>query len=241
MSEPLKCYSQDGAKRMDSQYRTTYSDRHGVEATTIHNDGAKLTLTLRGVLFSGPEFDSLEPDPGSNSQLLSQFSLANGSLCECFIECEIPLPVVVDDRTVSGLVVVELKLGSQAAHGGLDEETLLLSLHLDEKVYRSAGKSGWFEDELLDLQATLPDGTYLKACINCGLSDYSPGGHGSFGCMLCFRDCKAEYRKVKNKSDLFKVIGALGKPILVQETFLCPEFERHKPGPSSHPKCRSSP
>jgi hypothetical protein len=47
---------------MDSQYRTTYSDRHVVETTTMHNDGGTLALTLRGVLFSGPDFDSLAPD-----------------------------------------------------------------------------------------------------------------------------------------------------------------------------------
>jgi hypothetical protein len=44
------------------------------------------------------------------------------------------------------------KLGSQAANGGLDEERLLVSLRVDDKVYSSTGKSGFFEDELLALQ-----------------------------------------------------------------------------------------
>jgi hypothetical protein len=213
---------------MDFQYRTTYSDRHGVETTTMHNDGATLALTLPGVLFSGPDFDSLAPDSRSEPLVLENFSLANGSLCECVIECEIPLPVVADSATNSALLVAQLRLGSQAANGGLDDERLLLSLRVNEEVYRSTGKSGWFEDELLDLQRVLPAGAYMKACINCGLSDYSPGGHGLFGGMLCFRDFKEQYRKVRDKSDLFKLMGAVGKPLFVQETFLCPQFEKRE-------------
>jgi hypothetical protein len=218
------------SERMDFRYRATYSDKYGVEKTTIHNDGNTLAVTLRGVLFSGSDFDSLDPAPGSDTQLLKGFSIANGSLCECIIECEIPLPVVVDDRTVSGTVVVQLKLGAQANGGGLDEEGLVLSLRVEGRVYRSAGGSGWFEDELLSVQAALPNGTYLKACITCGLSDYSPYGHGLFGSMLCFRDQKAEYRKVKNKADLFKLMGTVEKLAFVQETFLCPEFEKRQRG-----------
>jgi hypothetical protein len=213
---------------MDFQYRTTYSDRHGVETTTMHNDGATLALTLRGVLFSGPDFDSLAPDSRSEPPALEKFSLANGCLCECVIECEIPLPVVANSATNSALLVAQLRLGSQAASGGLDDERLLLSLRANEKEYRSTGKSGSFEDELSELQRVLPAGAYMKACINCGLSDYSPGGHGLFGGMLCFRDFKEQYRKVRGKSDLFKLMGAVGKPLFVQETFLCSQFEKRQ-------------
>jgi Family of unknown function (DUF6304) len=214
---------------MDFQYPATYSDRHGVETITVHNDGTTLTFTLRGVLFSGRGFDSFEPDPRSEPRLLKQFSLVNGSLCECVIECEMSIPVVVDTETAPSLLVARLKLGSQAPNGGLDEECLLLSLRVDDQVYSSTGKSGWFEDELLELQKVLPNGIYLKACINCGLSDYRPGGNPAFGGMLCFRESKAQYRKVKSKSDLFKLAEAI-KPLVVQETFLCPEFKKRQPG-----------
>jgi len=195
----------------------------------MHNDGATLALTLRGVLFSGPDFDSLAPDSRSEPKLLERFSLANGSLCECVIECKIPVPVVADGVTSSALLGAHLSLGSQAANGGLDDESLLLSLQVDKNVYRSTGKCGWFEDELLALQLVLPDGTYLKSCFNCGLSDYIPGGHGLFGCMVCFRDSKAEYRSVRGKSDFFKLMEAIDKPLRVQETFLCPQFEKRQP------------
>lgn len=215
---------------MDFQYPTIYSDRRGVETANMHNDGTTLALVLRGVLFSGRDFDSLEPDKSSEARLLKQFSLVNGSLCECTIQCEMPIPLVVDNGTASSLLVIQVKLGAQAANGGLDEERVILSLRVGETTYRSTGKGGWFENELLELQKALPNGTYLKACINCGLSDYWPGGNPAFGGMLCFRDCKDHYRKVRGKSDLFKLLEAVAKPMTVQETFLCPQFERRQPG-----------
>ncbi len=101
-------------------------------------------------------------------------------------------------------------------------------MSLSGYVYRSAGTSGWFEDELLDIQKQLPDGVFLKACITCAFSDYSPYGHGLFGGMLCFRDNKAGYLTVKGKSDLFRIWSTATE--YVQETYLCPEFERRVRG-----------
>ena len=151
----------------------------------------------------------------------------NDSLCNCTIEYEIPVPVVLENgTTISALLVARLKLGLQAANGGLDEETLQLTLILQDGTYTSPGNSGWFEDELLGLSATLPDGAYLKACINCGLSGYSPGGDGLFGCMICFREHKDEYHRVNSKSDFFKLLATIPKPSFVQETFLCSDFEK---------------
>lgn len=111
----------------------------------------------------------------------------------------------VDDRLCRGIDLV-------SSHGAID----------------SAGTSGWFEDELLDIQRKLPAEVYLRACIGCGLSDYSPYGHGLFGNLACFRATKAAYRSVTNKHGLFAIwSSATG---YVQETYLCPEFERRRPG-----------
>ncbi|HSY47275.1 MAG TPA: hypothetical protein VLC46_00525 [Thermoanaerobaculia bacterium] len=68
----------------------------------------------------------------------------------------------------------------------------------------------------------------MRACINCLHSDYSPYGHGLFGYMTCFRNRKAEYLRVKSKDDFWKVHDHFEE--MVQETYLCPEFERRVPG-----------
>ena len=65
---------------MEWSYPTGYSDGRGVELTTLRNDGAKLSLRLRDVAFSGRDFDSLQPDPDSTLEALSNFDLLASAL-----------------------------------------------------------------------------------------------------------------------------------------------------------------
>ena len=127
-----------------------------------------------------------------------------------------------------GTLRVDLVLGDPAPHGAIDREDLHLVLQVDGQTFSSPGTSGRFEDELLGIQVQLPEGVFIKACINCLYSDYSPYGHGLFGGMMCFRNLKAEYLKVTIKDEFWSVHGRQDR--LVQETYLCPEFERRRPG-----------
>lgn len=208
-------------------YPATYSDAHGTEATTIGNDGEVLTLSVRGVEFAGRDFDSLEPN-GAGPEQLQRFTLNQGCLCSCRIACRVPVPVHDRGKLLDGSLFVELVLGDPAARGGLDREHLRIVLEYDGNQFAGSGTSGWFEDELLGIQAQLPEGVFIKTCINCLYSDYSPYGHGLFGCMMCFRNLKAEYLKVTTKQEFWAVHGRQDR--FVQETHLCPEFERRVPG-----------
>jgi hypothetical protein len=205
----------------------TYSDAHGSETTTVDNDGETLRTTLRGVEFVGRDFDSLEPN-GAAPEQLGRFRLNQGCLCSCRIECRIPVPVDDRGRLLDGWLAVELVLGDPAPNGGLDREQLRIVLEYDGQQIAGAGTSGWFEDELLAIQAQLPEGIFIKACINCLYSDYSPYGNGLFGWMMCFRNLKAEYLKVTTKAEFWSIHGRHDR--FVQETYLCPEFERRIPG-----------
>jgi hypothetical protein len=46
---------------MKTTYPARYKDRNGSETTAILNDGALLTMVVRGVRFEGNDFDSFEP------------------------------------------------------------------------------------------------------------------------------------------------------------------------------------
>jgi len=70
--------------------------------TTIFNDGERLHLTLRGLDFVGNGFDLLEPNAGATPDQLGQFSLHLGCLCDCHIECQIPVAVQVGEEQVVG-------------------------------------------------------------------------------------------------------------------------------------------
>ena len=211
-------------------YPATYSDAHGSETTTIANDSETLRLSLRGVEFVGRDFDSLEPT-GAPPKQLQRVRLNQGCLCSCRIECRIPVPVHERGKLSDGSLAVELALGDPAPNSGLDREQLRIVLEYDDQRFVGPGTSGWFEDELLAIQLRLPEGVYIKACINCLYSDYSPYGHGLFGCMMCFRHLKAEYLKVTTKKEFWSVHGRQDR--FVQETYLCPEFERRIPGTGS--------
>jgi hypothetical protein len=131
---------------------------------------------------------------------------------------------------VEGALAVHLELGDPAPNGGIDREHLKLKLTIEGRLIASKGCSAWFEDEMLDIQKQLPQDTYMKGCINCAFSDYSPAGHGLFGGLACFRDNKQGYLSVKTKQDLFCVWKTMTE--YVQETYLCPEFARRIPGSS---------
>lgn len=210
------------------KYSGTYTDARGSESIVIYNDGRNLSVTIRGVEFSGTDFDALTPTANATADQLGAFSLHRHDLCACRIACEMPISVHDNGQQKMGALFIQLKLGEPAPNGGLDRQALSLVLSFGQQRFASSGSKGWFEDELLDIQQQLPEGVYLKACINCLYSDYSPLGHGSFGQMRCFRNLKREYLNVQSKVDFWSLHDRYQR--LVQETYLCEEFERRVPG-----------
>jgi hypothetical protein len=188
----------------------------------IANDSETLSVRLRGIDFAGPDFDSLTPVKGATPEQLGQFTLYRGDLCSCRIQCEMPVPIAGRIETI-GTLRVDLVLGDPVPPRGLDREELRLVLEFDGQTYSSHGTSGWFEDELLSLQSQLPEGGFIKACINCLYSDYSPAGHGLFGGMMCFQNLKTEYLQVRTKQQFWPIHDRRDR--LVQETYSCSEFE----------------
>ena len=209
-------------------YEGTYTDLRGSEPIAMKNDGETLTTVIRGVIFSGPDFDALSPCPEATTVQLSFFTLSGGDLCSCTFSLEMSLPMNVHDNETEAILRMQLNLGEPSLRGGIDSETLELDLTYDDVNVTSAGKSGWFEDELLNLQSQLPESDYLKTCINCQYSDYRVGGSGLFSSMMCFRNIKREYLAVKSKNDYIPLQGRHDR--WVQETYYCPEFSRRKPG-----------
>lgn len=209
-------------------YPARYRDARGSEATVIENDGHLLRTVVRGVEFTGRDFDILEPPPELDADLRSQFTLAHGYLADCVIAWEMPLTLMFRDRQAYGRLEAQLDLGPEGPRGGLTQERLHLVLRWSDGVVASRGQTGWFESELTDLQQQLPEGASLRCCFTCALSDYSPAGHGLFGGLACFRDNTAQYLTVHSKADIFRVWPTMTE--FVQETFLCPEYSRRLPG-----------
>lgn len=213
---------------MHESYPARYRDKNGEETATLHNDGKLLTISLRGVTFVGGEFDILEAMIPFDSPALSAFTLNKGVLCSCEIEFDMPIPVVAPEGAAWSSLHIHIKLGEPLPNGAIESETVKLGLTYGGEAVYSRGKQGFFEDELRELQAALPDGVYLKCCFSCAFSDYNPIGSGLFGDMVCFRDNKEAYLQVQDKYDLFRIWET--RTGYVQETYLCSEFERRVPG-----------
>jgi len=213
---------------MNEIYPTKYQDKHGEEITTLQNDGKQLSMTVRGVTFAGNDFDSLEATISPDSPQLKSFTLHANSLAACDIECDMPMIFIANGIEAPCNLHIHLKLGKPLSNGAIENEALQLRLDLNGKSYTSCGQHGWFEDELVELHQCLPEPVYLKCCFNCASSDYFPAGYGLFGGLACFRDNKQQYLKVENKSDLFQIWETMTE--LVQETYLCAEFEKRIAG-----------
>jgi len=202
---------------MNATYSTKYRDEQGEETTSIHNDGSVLTMIVRGVKFESSffyDFESVDL-PG------------NYALPPCVLTCVIPVPI----HTSSGRIITPLTV---VVNSGIPEprrrgkyDALKLQLEIENRLFYSRSPGGWFEEALNALQQQLEVGTYIECCLNCAFSDYSPYGNGGFGGLACFRDNKTEYLKVHGKS-IFAIWDTLTE--FVQETYLCPQFEKRKPG-----------
>jgi uncharacterized protein DUF6304 len=206
----------------------TYIDDHGSETITISNDGETLRTTIRGVEFVSYDLDGFSPVDSTPTECLHSFTLNQGALCACVFNLEISVTIATTESELQGTLYATLELGSPTENGGISHERLRLELAYANERVASSSVSGWFEDGLLDLQARLPEGVFIKACINCLYSDYSPSGHGVFGCMMCFRNIKDEYLRVHSKNDFWAVNGRQER--MVQETYLCPDFARRLAG-----------
>jgi Family of unknown function (DUF6304) len=203
-----------------------YADQHGREAVTVQNGGQTLAVRIRGVRFIGADFDILEPDepPPASARLV----LCDGALCSCTIECDVPVQLTTAaDVSTPGVLRCRVTLGAPRDRGRGDRVQLQLAVEPGDILVTSSGTHGVFETALIDVQRQLPPGLHLKTCISCAFSDYFPAGSLMFGGLACFRDNRAAYRTVTNKRDLFSIWDT--RTEYVQETYLCPEYERRGP------------
>lgn len=202
-----------------------YRDRAGSVAVGITTDGQRLRTRIRGVDFEGDSFDALEPVEWEGGGGSAIFALSDGgSLCDCILEWDTPIPVYADGRVHRATLSCLLTLGRPLPTGGLDREHLALTLHFDGAAYESERAENDFEHALTVIQRRLPEGAYMRACISCAFSDYHPAGSGLFGNLACFRRIKDEYRAIEGERELLRLWDL--RSGFVQETWACADFER---------------
>ena len=213
-------------------FEGTYQDRLGSEAISWQIVPSsrygrmrwyEIRTTVRGVPIWGMDFDGLSPDDLDAARAASLPVDASEVVTDCVLSAALPMVVEVAGARREGTVCFTLDLRPGPDHPPARPRNLKLAATIDGITYEVV--DDWFEDGMLRLEAELPAGVRLVACITCLYSDYSPAGHGLMG-MSCHRDAKSQYLAVRSKFDYFRV------PVTeeVPETYLCPEYERRVPG-----------
>jgi hypothetical protein len=216
-----------------TEYPGRFSDHSGDDPASVENDGARLLLSVRGVSFVSTDAVTWRPAEAALSyEQASRFDWRSGHLVNCAVRWKMPLPVLCDGRKRMAELNVAVHVPPGEALPGSDWADLRLALVYGGLTYASRGGSGDFENEMLDLQRQLPDGTSIYACITCQWSDYSPTGHSPFGDMVCYRRCKCAYAAARGKrpflnESLWVDRGAIPR---TQETHRCRDWRLREPG-----------
>jgi Family of unknown function (DUF6304) len=210
----------------------TYIDATGSELITWHlgppdrsgyGGSYEISARIRGIDVRGVDFDGLEPlniDPEIAHAALRLN--ATGEISECILTGMLPCKAETAGQSVPIVVRFELDLRHDPDHPHGRPRSLTLTTGINGTAY--AVVDDWFEDGTLRLdQALRPD--WLRRCVTCLYSDYSPAGHGLMG-IRCHRDAKDQYLTVSSKADYWSV------PVteVVPETYLCNQYRIRIPG-----------
>ncbi len=213
-------------------YKGIYKDKEGSYQIEILNTYDILSFQIGQFKFEGTSIDDFELIDYDKylPEDLKRFSFnkipcGNDFSYElCDYELTLIMPIQFIDNSTQEVKFLDLKIHSKCGKalrsGFLDKYELYLEVTLDQVKY--VGKGYLFEYAAQDLIQKLNKLYQFKSCFGCNFSDYSVYGQNTFGTMLCFKNQKRNYLAVKTKVEYMNLDR---EDKLVQETFLCPEFE----------------
>lgn len=161
----------------------------------------------------------------------SMFADGSGDITNFNIKITIPIQFYnsLSNQNFTEDLIAYIEVGENTTIDGLYHELNSLSLKTSFGSFKVEKKLEWMEDALIALQNQLPENMYLKTCLSCKYSNYSPYGNGMFGNIYCFKNLKEELKQVRQKHDLLHIWTAeavnKGDIFSVQETFDCSEHK----------------
>ncbi len=130
-----------------------------------------------------------------------------------------PVRVRVDNQTVSATLTTWRNMDWEV------EKFRNIQLEIGDEIYSVIDTFTDFENMLIAFQKSLPENYKLEICFFCRFSGYHPIGNDNFGALDCFKNCKKEFVKIKEKHPLFDLYKKEEKNIFkVEETHYCNEF-----------------
>ncbi|EZH73451.1 hypothetical protein ATO12_16045 [Aquimarina atlantica] len=213
-------------------FLATYQDKRGTEMIEIKSDGSEMFFTLRDIDFDGPDFDQLTAEEIDNAKFdYEMFQDGSGDITNFKLTLIIPIQLfnIKTNKAFVENLTAQIEVGEITTIKGLDHELNCLTLTTSFGEFKVEKKLEWMEDALILLQNQLPENIYLKTCLSCKYSNYSPYGNGMFGNIYCFKKVKEKLKEVKGKHDLLDLWTReavdKGDIFSVQETFDCSEHQ----------------
>jgi len=212
-------------------YLATYQDKIGKENILIKSDGSTMFFTLRNIDFEGHDFEMLTGEIDNTKFEYEKFADGSGDLTNFKIIITFPVLLFnsISNQTFTESLITHIEVGETTTIEGLGSEINRLRLTTSFGEFVIEKKLEWMEDALIAIQNKLPENIYLKTCLCCKYSNYSPFGNGMFGSIYCFKKLKSELKLLNDKTDLFEIWTAeavdKGDIFSVQETFDCSEHQ----------------
>ena len=203
-----------------------------VSEIEIKNDFEYLKFEIDGFKFVGTSFDDFELLNYENYSKteLERFSFNKircgnrfvYELCDYKLIVNIPTKIkdVETGKAFKENLEMKVEIGKSIGKGMTEDVKVSLNLKIFNKNYSAINFD--FEDGANEIINQIEPKYKFNNCFGCNYSDYSPYGKAIFGTMLCFKNQKEKYIKVKSKGEFFK----LGKEDrIVQEIYQCSEYE----------------
>ncbi len=215
------------------QYKAFFENQYYSTEVEIKNDHEYLTFELDGFKFEGSTFHDFEmlnynEYRGSKQEKFSINEISCGEKCVAYEICEykmtVFLPVQIIDFETEEIIYSEMEMkinsGKSLGRGFIESVWTQLTLNiLGEKI---VGEDYDFEGAANKILKKIKTRFTFRNCFGCKFSDYSYMGSSEFGTMLCFKNQKEKYIKVKSKSDYMKLDR---EDKVVQEIYACDEYE----------------
>lgn len=209
---------------MNREYPTKYTDRKGIEHSTFITDGESLKIKLRGIEFKGNFFE-LTPIAGQEEKASKLFDLNE------FGELSGILDLTPEAKPPSFSLNVQIPIKIISHENNELDAIIDFSINPHQMNFIFKGKTYNFEKPNFEFGLSSEftkslNIKYVKCCINCEFSEYSPFGKQEYGDMMCFKKCKEEWTKInynglKDPESLKK----LNNRITTQEAYCCEEFK----------------
>lgn len=184
------------------KYLVKYTDKFGSLKSEVISHGSNLRLELRNTIFEGREFESLETkETKGNFEFNSYNELTN-------FELEIEIPIIIGHlkNNFNGELILKLEKSIE------NKKDYGVELVIKEATFKTVfGENLFarnmynFEYLMIDMQKTLPENYEIKTCISCKYSNYHPCGNSEFGDLVCFKNVKNKFEKIKDKSGLMNL------------------------------------